>query len=154
VRLALAEAAVLGLVATVIGLVLGQLLATGLVDLVLRTIGDLYFSRTVTAAPPSPFTYGRGAALGVVATLIAAAKPAIDAARTAPAAALRRAELERGARRGALGAVWAALHCSQRACSLCGSSRAGYSRRSAHYSGRCRRRPDCAVRYRAAHACD
>jgi len=60
----------------------------------------LYFSAGVRAVPPSPSIYLQGAALGLGATLLAAAKPALDAARAAPAAVLRRAELERGARRG------------------------------------------------------
>jgi putative ABC transport system permease protein len=97
----LLEALCLAIVATSIGLVLGHVLATGLVDLVLRTIGDLYFSAAVHAVPASSIIYGQGAALGLGATLLAAAKPALDAARAAPAAVLRRAELERSAGRGA-----------------------------------------------------
>jgi putative ABC transport system permease protein len=95
----LVEALALGLCATAAGLVLGHLLATTLVEIVLRTIGDLYFGAAVSAAPPSPEIYVRGAALGVLGTLLAGAKPAIDAARAAPAAVMRRAELERGTRR-------------------------------------------------------
>lgn len=105
----LLEALVLGAAATAIGLVLGHLLAVGLVGLVLRTIGDLYFTAGVRAVPPSPWIYAQACALGVSATLLAAAKPAIDAARAAPAAVLRRAELERGARRGARIAAAAAV---------------------------------------------
>jgi len=96
----LVEALVLGLCATAAGLALGYVLATNLVEIVLRTIGDLYFGAAVSAAPPSPTIYLRGAALGVAGTLLAGAKPALDAARAAPAAVMRRAELERGARRG------------------------------------------------------
>jgi putative ABC transport system permease protein len=59
--------------------------------------------------PPSPAIYGQGAVLGLGATLLAAAKPALDAARAAPAAVLRRAELERGARRGTRAAAMAAV---------------------------------------------
>ncbi|HEX5047838.1 MAG TPA: FtsX-like permease family protein [Gammaproteobacteria bacterium] len=96
----LIEALCLAVVATSLGLVLGHVLATQLVELVLRTIGDLYFSASVRAAPPSPSIYAQGGALGLGATLLAAAKPALDAARAAPAAVLRRAELEHRARRG------------------------------------------------------
>ena len=57
----------------------------------------------------SPWIYVQGAILGFGATLLAAAKPALDAARITPAAALRRAVLERraqfAARRAALVAV-------------------------------------------------
>ena len=105
----LVEALALGVCATVAGLVLGHVLATSLVEIVLRTIGDLYFGAAVSAAPPSPAIYLRGAALGVAGTLLAGAKPALDAARAAPAAVMRRAELERGARRGIRVAAVASL---------------------------------------------
>jgi putative ABC transport system permease protein len=103
------EALAIGAIATVLGLALGHVLALGLIDLVLRTIGDLSFGRAVSRAEPSPWIYAQGAALGVCATLLAAAKPALDAAGTPPAAALRRAVLERrstsAARRAALAAI-------------------------------------------------
>jgi putative ABC transport system permease protein len=102
----LVEALGLGVAATLAGLALGFLLARGLVDLVLQTIGDLYFTSAVTAAEASPWIYGKGAILGVGATLIAALKPALDASRAAPADVMMRAQLERHARRGArLGAL-------------------------------------------------
>jgi putative ABC transport system permease protein len=104
----LLEALALGLIATAIGLVLGHVLATRLIDLVLRTIGDLYFSAAVSAAQPSAAIYVRGAVLGLAGTLLAGAKPALDAARAAPAAVMRRADLERGARRAARRAAWVA----------------------------------------------
>jgi putative ABC transport system permease protein len=93
----LLEALIIAVMATGIGLVLGQLLAFGLVDLVLRTIGDLSFERATRAAAASPWILAQGAALGVFATLLAAAKPALDASRAAPAALLRRAVVERAA---------------------------------------------------------
>ncbi|HVY63707.1 MAG TPA: FtsX-like permease family protein [Gammaproteobacteria bacterium] len=105
----LVEAAALAAVATGMGLLLGQGLAVGLVDLVLRTVGDIYFSAGVQAARPSPWIYVQGAALGTGATLLAGLKPAIEAARSAPAAVLRRAALERGAQHGAARAAWLAL---------------------------------------------
>lgn len=107
------EALGIGIAATLLGLALGHWLALGLVEQVLRTIGDLYFRAAVVAADPSPWIYAQGVALGIGATLIAAAKPAIEAARTTPAVVLRRASLERQARReahwGALAAVPVAL---------------------------------------------
>jgi putative ABC transport system permease protein len=101
----LVETAVLGAVATALGLLLGHVLAGSLVDLVLRTIGDIYFNSAVSAARPSPWIYVQGAVLGVAATLLAGAKPALDAARSTPAAVLRRAELERRTQRGAIKAA-------------------------------------------------
>ena len=95
------ESAGIALVATVLGLLLGHVLAIGLVDLVLRTIGDLSFNAAVGNVATTPWIYVQGAVLGCVATLAAAAKPALDAARVAPAAALRRAVLERRAQNAA-----------------------------------------------------
>jgi putative ABC transport system permease protein len=97
----LLEALAIAGVATALGLALGQVLAFGLVDLVLGTIDDLSFGRAARPAPASPWILAQGAALGVGATLIAAAKPALDAGRAAPAALLRRAVVERGAHAGA-----------------------------------------------------
>jgi putative ABC transport system permease protein len=103
------ETAGIAAAATGVGLLLGHFLALGLVGLVLRTIGDLSFNAAVSSAAPSPWIYVQGAVLGFAATLLAAAKPALDAARIAPAAALRRAVLERrahsAARRAAATAV-------------------------------------------------
>jgi putative ABC transport system permease protein len=103
------EAAIVGAIATILGVALGHVLAIGLIDVVLRTIGDLSFGRAVLGAEPSPWIYVQGAALGLCATLLAAAKPALDAARTAPAAALRRAVLERRSHVAARRAAYAAV---------------------------------------------
>ena len=103
------ETAGIAVIATGLGLLLGHFLAIGLVGLVLRTIGDLSFNAAVSAVDPSPWIYVQGAALGFVATLIAAAKPALDAARITPAAALRRAVLERRAHFAARRAAHAAM---------------------------------------------
>jgi putative ABC transport system permease protein len=108
-RTILWEAASIAVVASGLGLLLGHLLAVGLVGLVLRTIGDLSFNAALGGVAGNPWIYVQGAALGLLATLVAAAKPALDAARIQPAAALRRAVLERraqnAARRSALVAV-------------------------------------------------
>jgi putative ABC transport system permease protein len=103
------ETAGIALVATALGLLLGHLLAIGLVGLVLQTIGDLSFNTAVGGVAASPWIYVQGAALGLVATLIAAAKPALDAARITPAAALRRAVLERRAHAATRRAAYWAL---------------------------------------------
>jgi putative ABC transport system permease protein len=91
------EATVIAAIAAAIGLGLGHALASGLVGLVLQTIGDLSFGAAVGSVDPSPWLYVQGAALGLGATLVAAAKPALDATRIEPTAALRRAVLERRA---------------------------------------------------------
>jgi putative ABC transport system permease protein len=105
----LLEAAGIGLAGTVIGLALGTLLARGLVGMVLQTLGSFYFAAEVRAVAPSPLIYAQAAALGLGATGVAALGPALDASRCSPDMALRRAALERTARkRSRLAAVAAA----------------------------------------------
>ncbi|HEY5623873.1 MAG TPA: FtsX-like permease family protein, partial [Gammaproteobacteria bacterium] len=95
----LLEAATIGVVATLLGLLLGHGLAGGLVDLTLATIGDLYFSSSVSAVDPSPWIYWKGLIIGTITTLLAALAPAYEAARISPDAAMSRAALEYTARR-------------------------------------------------------
>ncbi len=94
----LAEALVLGTVATLLGLALGWLLSSTLVRLVLRTVQDLYFTTSVAAADPGLWPFAKGALLGIGATVLAALRPALEAASTAPRAAMTRAALERATR--------------------------------------------------------
>lgn len=93
-RLVLQEAALLGLVGSLLGLLLGVLLAQGLVGLVTRTINDLYFVVQVRGVQPSVLNLALGLALGLGATLVAAAVPALEAGRSPPRATLSRADLE------------------------------------------------------------
>ncbi len=148
----LAEALALGACATAVGLLLGHALATSLVDLVLRTIGDLYFGAAVTAVPPSPEIYVRGALLGVVGTLLAGAKPALDAARAPPALALRRADLERRSRRAAHVAVWLAVPLAAGGLLLAHSARTACATRLRGYSA-CWRRAPCSFRRPLCSSC-
>lgn len=93
------EALLMGVAGAAIGLLLGILLATGLVRLVTRTIQDLYFVVTVRELILTPAAVARAMALGVLGTLAAAVPPALEAATTHPRAALLRSELETGLRR-------------------------------------------------------
>jgi putative ABC transport system permease protein len=99
VAVVLAEALVLGLVATAAGLVLGVFLARWLVELVTRTINDLYFVVVVRDLAVSAAGLAKAAALGIGATLLAAVVPALEATGTPPGAAIRRAALEARLRR-------------------------------------------------------
>jgi putative ABC transport system permease protein len=105
----LLEAIAIGVAATALGLFGGELLARFLIDLVLGTIGDPYFRAAAKATAPSLAIFGYGAALGIGATLIAALRPALDAARGPAAAVLQRSELERRSRRRARNAAMAAV---------------------------------------------
>ncbi|HWK53316.1 MAG TPA: ABC transporter permease [Hyphomicrobiales bacterium] len=83
-RLVLGESAVLGLAASLVGVLLGLGLAQFLLRLVTRTMSDLYFTRSVTEFAFDIGVLNRGLLLGVGITVLAALLPALQAARVAP----------------------------------------------------------------------
>ena len=98
-RTVLGEAAILGLVGSLAGLALGAALGEGLLRLVSRTLRDLYFAHAVTELTLSPLSLGKGLALGVVASLLAAWRPAREAAATPPRLVQLRSAAEESTRR-------------------------------------------------------
>lgn len=98
-RLILTEALVIGSLGTLLGLVVGMLLANGLLALVTRTISDLYFDLQVRRPTLSLVALGKGLLLGVGATLLAALVPALEAARATPRTVLDRTSIEGRQRR-------------------------------------------------------
>jgi putative ABC transport system permease protein len=92
--LILSEAALVALLAVAAGLALGVLLAEQLVGLVSRTINDLYFQVTVRTLTVPPLILAKAALVGLVAALVAATMPALEATRVAPRAAMARSLLE------------------------------------------------------------
>ncbi|MCB1770391.1 MAG: ABC transporter permease [Candidatus Competibacteraceae bacterium] len=90
----LGEALLLGLAGTLLGELLGLWLGSGLVNLVTRTINDLYYVLSIRAFFVDPGSLAKGATLGVLATLAAAWLPACEAADAPPGAVLSRAYLE------------------------------------------------------------
>jgi putative ABC transport system permease protein len=90
----LGEALLLGLAGTLLGSLLGLWLGATLVQLVTRTINDLYYVLNVREFYVAPLSLLKGAALGLLATLLAAWLPAWEAANAPPGAALSRAHLE------------------------------------------------------------
>ncbi|MGD2073667.1 MAG: ABC transporter permease [Gammaproteobacteria bacterium] len=94
-RLLLLEAALLGLIGTGLGLLLGTAAAHYLVQLVTRTVNDLYFVLTVTQLLVDPLVLVKAGLVGLGVTLVAAGGPALEAANTLPVGALRRSQLER-----------------------------------------------------------
>jgi putative ABC transport system permease protein len=96
--LVLLEAAAISLVGALLGLGLGVLLGRGLVQLVTRTINDLYFVVTVRGLSIDPAVLLKGLILGVGATLLAALVPAVEAMLTPPRTVLRRSSMEERAR--------------------------------------------------------
>ena len=97
-RLILAEALVLGLVGTVVGIALGIWLGQGLTAIVAATVSELYYQVAADAVQPSGSSLLKAALLGIGGTLLAAWLPARQAARTPPLTSLSRAALERSAR--------------------------------------------------------
>ncbi|MFZ4704250.1 MAG: FtsX-like permease family protein, partial [Candidatus Methylumidiphilus sp.] len=96
----LSEAALLGLLGGLLGLAFGLLAAQGLLQMVTRTINDLYFVLTVTEFMLDPMILLRGLALGIAAAVIAALGPALEAAWATPLASRARSGVENTARRG------------------------------------------------------
>lgn len=101
--LVLTEAAVVGLVGSLLGLALGVVLGRGLMLLVLQTIRDLYFTLAAGNFALSPLSLLKGGLLGLAASLLAALPPALEAANAPPRATLLRSELESRAGRWARG---------------------------------------------------
>ncbi len=97
--LILGEALLLGLVGTVLGMGVGIIFGRAAVGLVSQTISDLYFTVNVQRIAVAPLTLLKGAGVGLLASIIAAAVPSIDATRTLPAGTLRRSDVELNTRR-------------------------------------------------------
>jgi putative ABC transport system permease protein len=95
----LVEAGLLGLVAAVVGVGLGIVLGEQLLDLVARTINDLYFRVNVTTVSVGTFSIAKGLVAGIGAALVAAALPAIEATAYEPRLAMMRSALEQRAHR-------------------------------------------------------
>lgn len=82
--LVLCEAGVIGAVGTGLGIILGFLLASGLLGMVTRTINDLYFVVNVRHIDLSLPVVAKAVVLGMGATLLSATLPAREATKTAP----------------------------------------------------------------------
>ncbi|HEX6135425.1 MAG TPA: FtsX-like permease family protein [Longimicrobiales bacterium] len=110
--LILLEAALLGVVATLLGIAGGLALGTQLVRLVARTINDLYYAVNVSALRLDALAFMKAALLGVLGTIAAAVPSALEAVHVRPRAALARAVLEKRALRQAPWLAAAGLICA------------------------------------------
>ena len=90
----LGEAAVIGTVGAVLGLLLGVVIGHALVRLVAGTINDLYFVVTVSRVTLPASSILKALAAGIAVALIAAALPALEAASSNPQLGLKRSVLE------------------------------------------------------------
>lgn len=97
--LIMTEAAVLGLIGSLVGLGLGILLGRFTVALVTQTINDLYFTLTVSDVNVDALSLGKGLLLGVISALLAAALPAYEASAVPAITVLQRSDLEDRIRR-------------------------------------------------------
>ncbi len=102
----LAEAALVGVLGVVLGIALGIALGKSTVGMVSQTINDLYFTTTVRDTGVPVESLIKGALVGLVATVLTAALPALEAASIPPRAALLRSGLEAKARQSS---GWAAV---------------------------------------------
>ena len=92
--LVLGEAAILGLISSAIGVLLGIFIGRGLVDLITQTITDLFFVVSVQDVSIPVWSLVKGALLGIAATLGAAFVPALEATGVPAREALSRSHLE------------------------------------------------------------
>lgn len=111
-RMVFAEAVLVGLVGSVGGVLLGVLLARGLVGMVSRTVTDFYFNAGAGELALDPVSLIGGVLLGTAAAGAAGLRPAWEATTISPRLALLRSSLETGTRRSmryvavaALGAI-------------------------------------------------
>ncbi len=101
-QLVVGESTMLGLIGTMAGLLLGSLLAYGLLDLISNTINNVYFSLPTPKLQFSPEVFIKGLCLGTAVSVLSAIVPATEAMRVEPFQAMTRSRLESNTRRQAL----------------------------------------------------
>lgn len=92
--LVLGEAAVIGLVSSVIGVLLGIIIGRGLVEVITQTISDLFYVVSVQDISIPVWSLVKGALLGIAATLGAAFVPALEATGVPARETLSRSHIE------------------------------------------------------------
>ncbi|HSF20931.1 MAG TPA: FtsX-like permease family protein, partial [Burkholderiales bacterium] len=95
----LAEGAVIGVIGAILGTLLGYALARYALAVVGADLGAGYFRSIVAGLEVEPGTLAFFAALGILFAVLGAAAPAWEAARRAPAPALRAGDEEEGLRK-------------------------------------------------------
>jgi putative ABC transport system permease protein len=105
------EGALLGVLGSALGLAVGAILATFSVAAVSRTVDTLYVGSHADAVAYDPLLFVKAFVLGVIASIVAAAFPAFDAASTPPAITMRAQGFERRRPRFAPRAALAGLGC-------------------------------------------
>lgn len=103
------EAAIVGALGSVLGLGLGVLSGQGSVRMVTQTINDLFFIVNVRGVQIPISSLVKGGLVGLLASMLAAAAPAWEAASVAPRLALSRSGLEGKAQVAVGWAAWLGL---------------------------------------------
>ncbi|MEA2721773.1 MAG: putative transport system permease protein, partial [Candidatus Eremiobacteraeota bacterium] len=88
-RTFVAEGALIGVLGSLLGLAVGAVLATFSVAAVSRTVDTIYVASHADRVAYDPVLFVKAFVLGVIASVVAAAFPALDAASTAPAITMR-----------------------------------------------------------------
>ena len=97
--LILVEALVLAAIGAVLGVLTGIAVGAGLVQLVTRTINDVYFQLSVRSLHLDWLSLTKGVGLGIGVTLLAGLGPALEAARSQPRDVVRRTLVEQRGQR-------------------------------------------------------
>jgi putative ABC transport system permease protein len=97
--LVLVEALVLAAVGAALGVLTGIAVGAGLVQLVTRTINDVYFQLNVRSLHLDWLSLTKGVGLGIGVTLLAGLGPALEAARSQPRDVIRRTLVEQRGQR-------------------------------------------------------
>ncbi len=92
--LVLVESFFIGVTGALLGTVLGLILGRGTVGLVTQTINDLFFVTTVRDLPFPFRSVIKGIGIGIIATMVTAAFPALEAVRIPPLSAISRSNQE------------------------------------------------------------
>ncbi|HSL89446.1 MAG TPA: FtsX-like permease family protein, partial [Ignavibacteriaceae bacterium] len=93
-RIIIREALIIGIIGTAIGFFLAYFISKFLIVFISQTINDLYYVVSVREIYISPFIILKGAALGILATILSAIKPAKEASMVHPRSAMMRSEQE------------------------------------------------------------
>ncbi len=94
--LVIIEAFFVGAAGALLGTILGLILGRGTVGLVTQTINDLFFVSTVRDLPIPVSSIIKGIFIGITATMLTAAFPALEAVRIPPLSAISRSNQESG----------------------------------------------------------
>merc|ERR1711969_526156 len=90
----LVEAIILGGLGTASGVGLGILLGQGTVEVMSRTINDIFFVTNVRTVEITWYVLTKSSLIGLLASLFAALIPSYEATHVSPASALRRSHIE------------------------------------------------------------